>query len=239
MNKDFIEEIKQLEKSFSANGYQGCKEKEFEIKTGTIPILISAPHAVNHFRDGQVKSADVYTGGIGCYLYQVTNCHLMYLAKFSEADPNFDFPESNVYQQALKKYVDTHKIKVVLDLHGARKEREFAIEMGTAPEGDGAMYQEDPSLKGHAYITDAIRHIFENQFEKFEIEKEEIWKNKIFDAGSQNTITKFIYMNTEAVCVQLEINRIYREPENKEAFEALVEGLREIVLYLSNIHWEE
>lgn len=235
----FLKEIKQLEKIFSANKYNGSGERDFVIEKGEIPVLISAPHAVNHFRNGKVKSADLYTGGIGAYLQRITNCHFMYSARFCGKDPNYDRIEDNIYQQELKKYVDANKIKVVIDLHGANEKRGFAIEMGTAPDSESDFDKKgDPSLKKYGYIAEEIRYIFENQFRKIENPKEEIWKNRIFDAGGQNTVTKYIYQNTDAISIQLEINRIYRNPENAAELEVLVEGLRETIEYLSSF-WEE
>ena len=64
-----------------------------------------------------------------------------------------------------------------------------------------------------------------------------IWKNQIFDAGSQNTVTKFISENTKTSCIQLEINGIYRSPDNINEFSKLVEGLACIINILGNVDW--
>lgn len=62
--------------------------------------MVSVPHAVNHYRNGKIKLADRYTGGIARYLHKVTNCHLIYNCKFNNCDYNYDTYNSNKYQQA-------------------------------------------------------------------------------------------------------------------------------------------
>lgn len=236
-----IEEIKALEKLFSDNQYNGAGKEPFVIEEGTIPIMLSAPHAVNQFREGQVKWADMYTGGIACYLHKVTGCHLIYSCKFTESDPNYDEPGNNKYQDALRDYLSRHKVYLLMDLHGAAKKREYAVEMGTAPAQNPiscVVCDEDPSLHEYKFIDDDIKTIFENRFKNLLLDQKKVWKNVIFDAGDQNTVTKYISKNTETACVQLEINGNYRDPSNKEAFDCLIESLIEIIRHFSDIKWE-
>lgn len=238
---DYISKIKELELLFSDNGYDGSGDTAFVIEEGSIPIIVSAPHAINHFRDGKVKWADMYTGGIARYLHEVTGCHLIYSCKFSESDPNYDAPGTNKYQDAILEYLTHHKVVVLLDLHGAAKKREYAVEMGTAPVQHplkGVEYENDPSLHEFKFISGLIKNILENRFANLSTEKKKVWKNQIFDAGDQNTVTKFISENTETACIQLEINGCYRDPENEKEFICLIDGLIEIINILSNIDWE-
>lgn len=236
-----ITRIKELEILFSDNQYDGAGSSPFVIEEGNIPIMISAPHAINQFREGQVKWADMYTGGIARYLQEITGCHLIYSCMFSESDPNYDAPGNNKYQEALQEYISTHKVLLLLDLHGAAKKREYAVEMGTAPEQDqipGVVYEEDPSLHQYKFIDDVVKKIFENRFAELQIEQKNVWKNVVFDAGDQNTVTKYISENTDTPCIQLEINGNYRNPDNKEAFIALVDALINIVNYFATLNWE-
>lgn len=235
---DCINEVRELEMLFSDNQYNGSGLRDFFIEEGTIPVIVSAPHAVNHYRKDRIKQADMYTGGIARYLHQVTGCHLICSSKFSQSDPNYDPIENNRYQEALRAYLEKHEIKVLLDIHGAAGKREYAVEMGTAPEQNpvpGVGYESDPSLHQYKFIDEMIKEILENSFKNLPTEKNKVWKNRIFDAGTQNTITRFISENTDTACIQLEINRYYREPENKEAFISLVGGLEKIIMALSSI----
>ena len=51
---DCLYKIKEYEKLFSAKKYDGCGDEPFVIEKGSIPIMISAPHAVNQYREGQI-----------------------------------------------------------------------------------------------------------------------------------------------------------------------------------------
>lgn len=241
MNNQVINRIQELEVLFSDNQYEGSGIMPFIIEEGNIPIMISAPHAINQFREGQIKWADMYTGGISRYLREITGCHLIYSCKFTETDPNYDVPGKNKYQEALKEYVSKNKIKLLLDLHGAAKKREYAVEMGTAPEQNqiqGKRYEEDPSLHQFKFVADIIKKIFEDRFCMLKIEQKKVWKNEIFNAGNQNTVTKFISENTDTPCIQLEINGNYRSPENEEEIIGLVEALASIINYFSVYDWD-
>ena len=85
-----LRKIKRLEKLFSDNFYNGSGKTAFNIEEGRIPIMVSAPHAINQFRDGKVKYADMYTGGIAKYLHEKTGCHVIYSCMYTESDPNYD-----------------------------------------------------------------------------------------------------------------------------------------------------
>ena len=58
---DFKQEINELEKYLTENN--------FEIKTGSVPILFSAPHTmIQTHHDGTVKLSEPYTKAISLYL---------------------------------------------------------------------------------------------------------------------------------------------------------------------------
>lgn len=242
MNDNCIEKIKEYETLFSDNQYEGSGKSAFVIEKGTIPIMVSAPHAINQFREGQVKWADMYTGGIARYLHEETGCHLIYSCMFTKSDPNFDLPGTNRYQETLKEFVEKYNVAVLFDLHGAEKKREYAIEMGTAPEQNpipGVVYEEDPSLHEYKFISKLIQNLFEDNFKLCHSERKKVWKNMIFGAGGQNTVTKFISENTNTACIQLEINGIYRDPANQIEFIALINSLKELINILQGIGWSQ
>lgn len=237
-----FEQIAKNEKIFSANNYDGNAKENYKIIRGNIPIMLSAPHAVNHFRGGQKKWADLWTGAIALYLQQTTGCHLIYNACFAEKDPNFDASENNDYQNALKQYIKNTPIYVLLDLHGSSASREYAVELGTAPSPDKSeqeKQQDLTSLHGIKIIEDVVISAFIQNFAKLETSKKSVWKNKIFSAGGQNTVTKGISENTDTACLQLEINAEYRDPKNRENFEALIAALQKIIQKLSVLNWSE
>ena len=68
---------------------------------GTVPVLISVPHAVPHMRDGSLKSDEVNTDLIGMLVQENTGCHL-FINEGVDGDPNYDDP--NVYKDRLLEY---------------------------------------------------------------------------------------------------------------------------------------
>ena len=128
----------------------------------------------------------------------------------------------------------------MIDLHGASKEKEFAIEIGTAPLRDvdnNIIGSEFRSLKGHDFIVKLIEHSFDFFLKDVQHPKKEVWHNRVFDAGHQNTVTKSVSEHTDCACLQMEINRAYRETENTAEFIKLLESLIYIINTLGNIDW--
>ena len=77
-------QIEKLDRKFSRNEYNGTGSRHFVIRKGRIPVMISAPHAVNHFREGKIKYADMLTGGIAEYLQEQTGCHLICATRYED-----------------------------------------------------------------------------------------------------------------------------------------------------------
>ena len=237
-----LKKIKQYERRFSRHKYNGSKKPGFVIVPGTVPLIVSAPHAINQFREGQTKWADKYTGSLALLLHELTGCHLIYASGYTGGDPNYDSLEINPYQKALIDYVKEHKIPVLIDLHGASSSRPYSVEMGTAPirDNDNNIVGDDnPSLKGHLFISKLLRLSFEYALQRLETDApKDVWLNTIFDAGSQNTVTKSVSCNSETASIQLEINGQYRNPENPSLMLALIQGLKISIDILSKVHWD-
>lgn len=232
-----IKRIEFLEKRFSCFQYYGIGIKPYVIKCGSIPVMISAPHSVNHYREGKLKRADKMTGGIVRYLHEITGCHIMYATRYSLRDPNYDdnpTGEENLYQRELTNYIKANNIRVLIDLHGVKKGTEYGLEIGTAPEQG----QEDPSLQGYDFIWDLVRYTFEYTLQNIDSHiSKAILKNKIFSAGKQNTITKYVYKHTQAACFQLEVNGDLRDPSDSLSFQYLMDGLVYLVTILGKVDW--
>ena len=114
-----LKKIIRYEKRFARHRYNGSRTPGFVIVPGTIPLIVSAPHSINQFREGRLKFADRYTGSIALLLHELTGCHLIYSSGYTGGDPNYDSLESNPYQEALISYTKEHNIHLLIDLHGA------------------------------------------------------------------------------------------------------------------------
>ena len=190
-----IKQILDFEKKFSCQQYQGCGKESFVIEKGVIPIMVSAPHSISQQREGKKKSADKMTGSIARFLHKATGCHLIYSAKFSDGDANYNPIENNgnPYQSRLIEYVKENNIKVLIDLHGAAEKREFAIEIGTAPLRDASnniIGNEFRSLKGYDFIAKLIKYTFDFFLRDVHHPKKEVWHNRTPSPNqSRNTRT--------------------------------------------------
>lgn len=105
-------------------------ESSVGVRRGTCPILISAPHAARHWRDGDWKHEDEYTAAIGSLLHRLLGVHLIYARYQLSPDPHVD-GDDNEFKQAVSRFVQETPVRVALDLHGARGDRDFAIALGT------------------------------------------------------------------------------------------------------------
>ena len=238
MTDKLLRRIKKHEKLFSRHHYNGGGRADFVIKKGRIPIMVSAPHAVNHLRAGANKAADMFTGALALYLYEQFGCHIIYQARYASCDSNYDANDhgENKYQTALRQHVEQNGIKFLIDLHGAARTKPYAVEMGTAPRSSSS--GETDSLKQFPFVVNLVRYGFDYVFRDLNVETREIWKNRIFSAGNQNTVTKYISSVTDCPCVQLEINRSFRDVESPKLLKALVDGLALLVSYLEHVDWD-
>lgn len=197
-------------------------EKSFEIIKGTIPILLSAPHCVEHFRNGKNLRAEGETGAIVQILANLTNCWCIYKVNNEQDDANYDL-EGNTYKQEIIKLIKKHHIKALLDFHGADNKNEFDIEIGT---DDGN------NLCGKEELMETLIKCFQkNGIQNIQV-------NKKFKASSIHTISKTIAETTKIPCIQLEIVGKYRYHEQIEGVEKLINAVQEWIKEINRNNYE-
>jgi len=185
------------------------QEEPFWIATGKIPILISAPHAVRHIRQKKIKMSDEFTGSIVYLLNKLANCPAIATTKLYGGDPNVDDP--CIYKERLAQICRENKIKLVLDIHGAAREREFDVDLGT----NGGK-----NLLGRKDILEKLV----SSFQKGGLTK--LTKDHQFAASKPNTIANFAARELGIPAIQLEINKQYRVPhQNAQSFHRLMASL--------------
>ena len=126
---ELIKRLIDLESDICYQEYAGTDDPEYLHVAGILPILISAPHGAVHTRYGSKKDEDEYTAGLARLIGAITGSHVIYARRRSRTDPNAD--PSAPYKQALRQIVNENDINFVLDLHGAKKDQEFGIALGT------------------------------------------------------------------------------------------------------------
>ena len=99
------------------------------ILQGSVPILISAPHAVGQIRHGKHKQSESYTGVLAQQLHRNVCFHAMIKTRNLYDDANYD--EKSFYREDLISYINEKGIKLLLDIHIMGESYENTIEMAT------------------------------------------------------------------------------------------------------------
>lgn len=208
------EYISKQEMQFMNNDYLGSGENDYKYKSGTIPVLISAPHTVKQWRDNQYKGADVYTGALVKALQKSTGAHIIYKTS-SNGDENYTNKET-AYRKKIKSIVRNNDIKVIIDLHGMLSYKKSDIDIGTGNSSN-------INLLGQKYILSLIKNSFiESNYSV----------NKYFTGGGPNTISTYCSKNLGVPTVQFEINGKYRSTDSKK-FTYMVNTLTKAINNLS------
>lgn len=133
-----------------------------ELTGSTHPhVVITAPHATNHERDGAGKVADRGTGGLAVLVAQMTGCTAL-VAVSTPGDANYGL------EHPLKERLAELRPAVVIDLHGMRTRAESDLDLGT---GTGPA----PSAVVAALTGSGLR----------------VTTNAVFDAMRPTTVTAF------------------------------------------------
>ena len=190
----FIDEINELENK-SING-------DFIILKGDIPVLFSSPHTmIQKKEDGSVKYNEKYTKAISLYLNKYYKSYSIIKLNDTGTDSNRD--NYDKYNIEMRRIIKDKNIKLVIDLHGSRSDRDFDIEFGT--------------LNNLSVDYSTIKEL-EEEFKLNGINN--IKYNDPFKGGF---ITQGLYGLTDIDIIQLEINQRLRD--DPESLERLIRSL--------------
>ncbi len=209
MTEGLIDRMVDLEVArFSANDYRGLADApEFEVVDGSIPVMVSAPHAVTHWRAGRAKESDDYTGSLALVLAELTGCHAIVATRTCGVDPNWDAFEDSAYKQALVDHVRECGVGVVLDLHGMASTRGMAFDVGS---DDGYTVWARPGLDDWV-----VMELEESLGPWLELYEAPVRLNGEMAARGMNTVAQTVARETEAAALQLEISSRFRIPSNR------------------------
>ena len=179
-------------------------ENDFIILKGNIPILFSAPHTmIQNREDGTIKFNEPYTKAILLYL----NKYFRTYSIIKNIDTGIDSNRNNYdkYNVEMRRLIKEHNIKLVIDIHGAAKEREFDVEFGTL-NNLSADFSTIKELE-EAFTENGITNISYNE---------------PFKGGA---ITQGIFGLTDIDVIQLEINQKFRDSNNLDLLNKLINSL--------------
>lgn len=203
---NFKEEIIELEKNTS--------DKDFEMINGKIPVLISAPHAIEQsLNRDSIKPGETFTKAIALYLNKHLNTYS--IVKYNDTGLDANRDNRDDYKTELLRIVRNNEIKLVIDLHGARKSREFDVEFGT--------------LNNLTADFSTVREL-EEAFNENGILN--VSYNDPFKGGA---ITQYLYGIKDVDVVQIEINGKYRDINDIESLKKIVESLESFIKQYINV----
>ena len=202
----------------------GCGDMEFEqqinelenmelsldytILKGSVPILFSAPHTMYQLRDdGSTKFKESYTKAIALYFNK--NCNTFAIVKNNDTGIDSNRDNYDRYNVEMRRLIKDNNIKLVIDLHGAAKEREFDIEFGTL-NNLSADFSTIKELE-EAFTENGISNINHN------------------DPFKGGAITQGIYALDDVDVIQIEINGKYRDYSDIKKLEKIIQSLQNFV----------
>jgi hypothetical protein len=196
------EEATELEKQFLANGYRGRRNGPYILEVrGTLPVVISAPHAVRCGIKVQNKQTpQMYTGALAIQLATLTGASALVSARTSDEDPNRDEPGE--YKPKLATFVRETPACFVLDLHGS--DENFVKEKQLGQVEIGTIYNK--SLRGKRFLRKMLEETLENAGITVTVDK-------YFTADAPGTITLYTSEGLDTSAMQLQITRSFRDPE--------------------------
>lgn len=173
---------------------------DFKVIKGNILIFLSAPHAKPHLRPGfnlqNPKPGEVNTDLVVKELCSRTKCWGIYTTKLNIIDPNWY--KNSPYKEKIKEIIIQNKIRLVLDIHGAKAQRLFMIEYDD--------FRTNRSLK-------QIETILKNCLKRHGFAQKEI-AHGLLKENTQETITEYCLLKLKTPALQLEINQKLRHKDN-------------------------
>ncbi|MHC0037462.1 hypothetical protein [Pseudoneobacillus sp. C159] len=211
---DLLQDLIELESRYKNEDFK--ENGTYEILTGSIPVIISAPHSVTHFRNGSPKHGEFMTGVLAKLIQKKLDCYCITKTKNDLTDPNYD--SEHPYKEEIIDLVTKNGIEFLIDLHIMKSEREAAIEIGTG--------------KGRNVFHNLVyANILKSQFESNGITP--VIVDEHFTGGFKNTVSSTISQRSQIPCIQVEINWGLLNLQTKE--NRFVEILESIISSIETI----
>lgn len=183
-------------------------EEDYIIRKGTLPILFTAPHTMEQIKeDGSLKPSELFTKGIALYLNKHFDVSCMIKIKDTGLDANRD--NRDEFKKELIRFVKNNNIRLVIDLHGSKRERDYDVEFGTL-NNLSADFSTIMELE-ESFIENGINNIVHN------------------DPFKGGAITQYVYGQNDVDVIQLEINNRFRDDKNIDKLEKLCKSLGDFI----------
>lgn len=183
-------------------------DEDYIIRKGTLPILFTAPHTMEQIKeDGSIKPSELFTKGIALYLNKHFDVSCMIKIKDTGLDANRD--NRDEFKKELIRFVKNNNIRLVIDLHGSKRDRDYDVEFGTL-NNLSADFSTIMELE-ESFIENVINNIVHN------------------DPFKGGAITQCVYGQNDVDVIQLEINNRLRDNKNIDKLEKLCKSLGDFI----------
>ena len=220
-------EARQMELTlFDQDRPTDSRSRSYRILPGRIPIALSAPHAVRQRRvcsggDLDLHRSEPYTGPLAIQLHRATGAWAIYATRTARRDPNHA-PDAPYKRAGLVALARRAAPRLILDLHGAHRERDFAVAIGTSPQLRAGRAQAAIDLLAARLAVALDSAVMVDPPE--------------FRADGAGTIAAYCWSALGIPAVQLEISRAYRSAlQNPLAYAALCAALRDVIVELASL----
>lgn len=185
------------------NYYEKLEKKDYDFKCGNTKVLLTAVHTMEQLLKDRYKRSEPFTKEIVEYVSEETKAY--HYIKNIDNGIDSNSVNEDIFKKNLIDYIKKYDIKLLIDFHGSRIDRDFDIEMGTL----NNLTADFSTLKE---LEEAFKH---NGINKVII-------NTNFKGGG---ITQYVYANTNIDVIQLEINAKYRDANNILEMKKLCDSL--------------
>lgn len=151
----------------------------FNLVEGSVPIIVTAPHATRPFRNGKYRFSDgAGTAAVAILLNKLTGITAIYTTYESPSDPNYY--DDNEFKAAILEQIKKEHPVLLLDIHGSNRSRPYDVDFGT---------MNGQSLHGN---TAALSLLIDSLKREGVVNLSE----NFFSASDHQTITKFASVST-------------------------------------------
>lgn len=184
--------------SFPINNHPG-----FVFLPGTTPVIISAPHCVEHIRNGAMKFSEPETSVLAQHLHNRLDVSSIYKTSGDGHDANSE--ESSYFRDAIVNVCNNKNIICGIDLHQCSPNRDQDIIIGT---GKGTNINDDD------IFINALKKV--NKHYNFHIVYDEI-----FPALGRYRVSTDVNTRTSVPYIQFELNTSLFLNENNRVVDFL------------------
>ena len=216
-NKEKIKFLKKAEEKYYQNEYDGNPTEaniNFKLIPGKLPILLSAPHAVNQTRDGKIKFADKMTGSMVELLCKETGAYGIIRTYNMQDDPSADNTGHGLlYKKAILELMERKPIRCLIDLHGCRDNSAFDMDIGT---NQGKNTQGNQELI--SWVRDQLAKAGRTGVDYF------------YTAERNTTVCNYVSSEKGIPCIQIELSATLRTDPDKLI--SLISALEEVITHV-------